>query len=174
TRTVILEQGSTGFNKIQSVFAWVRLWGGSVPLAYALQGVVSMVTAILVVLIWRGGATKADKGALLCLSALLTTPYCLDYDLTALAPAIALLASQGIARGFRPYEKTLLAALWLVPIVTRGAAGTMHIPLGVMTMLGVGALVVWHTSRGRQGALLVPSEAPVPAISEWREIGEIS
>ena len=37
TRTVVLEQGGTGWHKIQSVFSVVRMWGGSVPLAYALQ-----------------------------------------------------------------------------------------------------------------------------------------
>ncbi len=37
TRTVVLEQGGTGWFKIQSVFAWVRMWGGGIALAYALQ-----------------------------------------------------------------------------------------------------------------------------------------
>lgn len=36
TRTVLLEQGDVGFFKMQSVFAWVRLWGGPVVLAYAI------------------------------------------------------------------------------------------------------------------------------------------
>ena len=40
TRLVVLEQGDTGWYKIQSVFAWARMWGASIPLAYALQGVV--------------------------------------------------------------------------------------------------------------------------------------
>ncbi len=39
TRTVVLEQGNTGWYKIQSVFAWARMWGAPIPLAYALQGV---------------------------------------------------------------------------------------------------------------------------------------
>ena len=30
TRTVVLEQGDTGWHKIQSVFSWVRMWGGGV------------------------------------------------------------------------------------------------------------------------------------------------
>ena len=38
TRTVVLEQGNTGWYKIQSVFAWARMWGAPIPLAYALQG----------------------------------------------------------------------------------------------------------------------------------------
>ena len=39
TRTVALEQGNTGWHKIQSIFSWARMWGAPIPLAYALQGV---------------------------------------------------------------------------------------------------------------------------------------
>ena len=138
---------------MQSVFAWARMWGGPVSLAYVLQGAVSVATGVFVVLVWRGPASTADKGAALCLAALLATPYCYDYDLTALAPAIALLGAQGIARGFRPYEKTLLAALWIVPIVTRGVAEVTFIPLGVLTMLAVGAFIVSHALETRRNAL---------------------
>ncbi len=42
TRTVVLEQGGTGWYKIQSVFSWVRMWGGGITLAYALQGAVTL------------------------------------------------------------------------------------------------------------------------------------
>ncbi len=35
TREVVLEQGDTGWYKIQSVFSWVRMWGGGITLAYA-------------------------------------------------------------------------------------------------------------------------------------------
>jgi alpha-1,2-mannosyltransferase len=146
-RTVVLEQGNTGFEKIQSVFAWVRLWGGSVPLAYILQGVTTLAVAAGLIAAWRRQASFADRGAILCLAAILATPYCLDYDLVALAPAIALLAAQGMERGFRPYEKTVLAALWMVPIATRGIAGATLLPIGVWTVLATAALVAWHAVR---------------------------
>ena len=37
TQTVVLEQGGTGWQKIQSIFSAVRAWGASVPVAYAVQ-----------------------------------------------------------------------------------------------------------------------------------------
>jgi alpha-1,2-mannosyltransferase len=162
TRTVVLEQGSTGFNKIQSVFAWVRMWGGPVPLAYAVQGAVSIATAFCLVRVWRGPASPSEKGALLCLAAILTTPYSLDYDLMALAPAIALLAGQGIARGFCPYEKTMLVALWIVPIVTRGVAAATLLPLGVVTMLAAAAFIV---ARSEQNSDLVGDDRQFARLS---------
>ena len=38
SRKLLLEQGDVGFEKLQSVFAAIRLWGGGVPLAYACAG----------------------------------------------------------------------------------------------------------------------------------------
>ena len=150
TRRVLLEQGSVGFERMQSVFACARLWGVSVPFAYVLQAIASFVAAAVVAVVWRGSATLADKGALLGLGALLATPFCLDYDMMVLAPAIALLGAQGIARGFRPYERMMLAALWLVPIVAREAAGIMFLPLGLIVM--VGAFAVLASYQWRSGS----------------------
>ena len=135
TREAVLEQGGAGFFKIQTVFAWVRMWGGPVALAYIAQAVVSIGVAIATVALWRSNARMAQKGAALCIAMLLTTPYALDYDMMVLAPAIALLASDGFADGFRPYERTLIAALWFVPFVARVFADYTHLPLGVPMML---------------------------------------
>ncbi len=135
TRTVILEQGDTGWHKIQSLFALVRMWGGSIPLAYALQGALTLFAAGALVWLWRGRARFALKAAALAIATVLATPYALDYDLMLLAPAIAFLAADGLARGFGVYEKTLLALLWLVPLFARSVAEATLIPLAVPLML---------------------------------------
>jgi hypothetical protein len=135
TRVVVLEQGGTGFHKIQSIFAWTRLWGGSVALAYAAQGVVSLAVAAGCVALWRSETSFANKAAALCFAAVLATPYSLDYDLMILAPALALLTAQGLKQGFAPWRASLLALLWLVPIAARGIAQISLIPLGVILML---------------------------------------
>jgi len=83
----------------------------------------------------------------LCIATLLATPYCLDYDMMLLAPAIAFLAVDGIERGFSPYHKTALAALWLVPLVARSVAQATLVPLGVMLMLALLALVMRRARR---------------------------
>jgi hypothetical protein len=135
SRTVVLEQGQTGWQKIQSVFSWARMWGAPIPLAYALQGALTIALGLAIVRLWRKAAAPALKSAALCLAAILATPYSLDYDMMVLAPAIAFLAADGLRRGFGPWEKTGLAALWLVPLVTRSVAQATLIPLGVLAML---------------------------------------
>jgi hypothetical protein len=142
TRAVVLEAGNTGWHKIQSVFALVRMWGGSVPLAYAVQAAATVIVAGLLAWLWRSRADFALKAAALAIAALLATPYSLDYDLMVLAPAIALLAAHGLAHGFRPYEASALAVLWLVPLAARSVAQLTLIPLGVPAMLVVFMLIL--------------------------------
>lgn len=147
TRVVVLEQGSTGFYKIQSVFAWVRLWGGSVGAAYFVQTAVDLVIAIALVRVWRSSIGFGRKGAALCFATILMTPYCLDYDLMLLAPAIALLVAEGVASTFEPFEATLLATLWLLPIASRQIAHLTSIPVAVPTILAAFALIYRRRSE---------------------------
>jgi hypothetical protein len=142
TRLVVLEAGDTGWQKIQSVFSWVRMWGGSVPLAYAAQGLVMLALIGALVWLWRSAAAFPLKAAALAIAAVLATPYSLDYDLMVLAPAIAYLAADGMARGFLPWEKTALALLWFVPLFTRPVAQYAFLPLGVWAMLVVFVLTL--------------------------------
>ena len=142
TRSVVLEQGNTGWYKIQSVFAWARMWGAPIPLAYALQGLTAVALGAALVRLWRSAAPYPLQAAALCLAAILATPYSLDYDMMVLAPAIAFVAVDGIVRGFAPWEKTFLAALWLSPLVARSIAHIALVPLGVPAMLAVFVLIL--------------------------------
>ncbi len=135
TRTVVLEQGGTGWYKIQSVFSWVRVWGGGIALAYAAQAAIALAVATALCWLWRSRASYPLKAAGLLIGTLLATPYSLDYDLMLLAPAIAYLSIDGFARGFGPYEKTIVAALWIVPLIARSVPQATLIPLAVPTML---------------------------------------
>ena len=139
----MLEQGGTGWHKIQSVFSMVRMWGGGVAarLCGAGRGRRSRSRRR-----WPGcGAARAAyplKAAALVIAAIVATPYSLDYDLVVLAPALAFLAADGLSRGFAPWEKTALAALWFMPLIARTVAEQALIPLGVPAMLCVFVLVL--------------------------------
>ncbi|MCC7348708.1 MAG: DUF2029 domain-containing protein, partial [Variibacter sp.] len=152
TREVVLEQGNTGWHKIQSVFSWARMWGAPVPLAYAVQGGATLALAAAMAWLWRSDAGYALKAAGLCLAAVLATPYSLDYDLMVLAPALAFLAAHGMRHGFAPWEKSALALLWIAPLVTRGLAQVALIPLGVLAMVIALALVLRRAGLGAAGA----------------------
>lgn len=111
------------------------MWGGGVTLAYAIQGAVTLAIAAALVWLWRSTTAFPLKAAALVIGCVLATPYSLDYDLMLLAPAIAYLAIDGLARGFGAFEKTVLAALWIVPLVARSVPQFTMIPLAVPVML---------------------------------------
>jgi alpha-1,2-mannosyltransferase len=142
TREVLLEQGGTGWHKIQSVFSWARMWGAGIPLAYAAQAAVTLALGLALAWLWRSDASYRLKAAALPIASILATPYSLDYDLMALAPAIAFLALEGYERGFRAWEKTALAFMWFMPLIARTVAEQTLIPLAVPAMAIVFVLLL--------------------------------
>jgi alpha-1,2-mannosyltransferase len=151
SRKLLLEQGDVGFEKLQSVFAAVRMSGGGVPLAYAVQGVVSAAVVSGTVWAWRSACDRDLKAALLVIATVLASPHVLDYDLVILALAIAFSVSAGFTRGFRDYEISLLAAAWIVPLISRGVAGATGIPLGLLVMLALYVFTLRRAVRDRAG-----------------------
>jgi alpha-1,2-mannosyltransferase len=142
TRVEVLELGGTGWHKIQSIFSIVRMWGGGIPLAYAAQGTLTVALAGALVWLWRSAAADPLKAAALIVASLLATPYSLDYDFVALAPAIAFLAADGMTRGFSPWQKSALAFVWFMPMIARTVAEQSLVPLGVPAMLLVFVVIL--------------------------------
>jgi alpha-1,2-mannosyltransferase len=134
-RTVALEGGDLGWYKMQSLFAWARMWGAPIALAYALQALLVAGLGAAVTWLWRSRTAYPVKAASLCIATMLATPFAFDYDMMVLAPAIAFVAADGLERGFEPWEKTTLAALYLTPLVSRSFALWTFIPLGVPVMI---------------------------------------
>ena len=137
TQAIVLEQGGTGWEKIQSIFSAARNWGADIKTAYAIQTSLAVMLAATLAWLWRSDAAFELKASALATASLLATPYVLDYDLVVLAVAIAFFARHGFARGFRDDEISLLAAAWIVPLLSRGVAGATGIPLGLIVMLAL-------------------------------------
>jgi alpha-1,2-mannosyltransferase len=161
TRRIVLEEGSTGWEKIQSAFSTARMWGGSVDLAYAVQGALALSVAAGLVWLWRSEASFNLKASALAVAALLATPYVLDYDLMLLAVAIAFYVRHGLTRGFQHFEISLLAFVWIVPLFSRPLAGVTGIPLGLIAQVVLLVVVfrrAWReVSPSQGGVLLVPA-----------------
>ena len=105
--------------------------GRPVAVAYAVHAAVVVVLGVMLVRLWRSDRPYPLKAGALIIASVLSTPYALDYDMMALAPAIAFLAVDGLQRGFSAWQKTALAVLWLVPIVARSVAEYALLPIGV-------------------------------------------
>src|SRR6202011_1337517 len=89
TRTVMLEQGDTGWRKIQSIFSAVRMWGAGVHTACAVQIALALMLTASLPRLWQSDAAFDLKASALATACLLATPYVLDYELVVLAVSIA-------------------------------------------------------------------------------------
>jgi alpha-1,2-mannosyltransferase len=150
-QTVVLEPGGIGWEKIQSVFSAARMWGASVHTAYAVQITLALMLAASLAWLWQSDAAFELKAAGLATASLLATPYVLDYDLVVLSVAIAFFVKHGLSRGFRDYEISLLAAVWIVPLLSRGIAGVTGMPLGLLVMLALYVFTVRRAVLDRAG-----------------------
>ena len=155
TQTVVLEQGGTGWEKIQSVFSAARHWGADIHTAYALQGLLALALAAGIAWLWRSETAFALKASALATASLLATPYVLDYDLVVLAVAIAFFVRHGLAHGFHDYEISALAAAWFAPLVSRSIAGLTTIPLALIVELVLLALTMRRAANDRSAAVTI-------------------
>ena len=153
SRKLLLEQGNVGFEKLQSAFAAVRIWGGGVGLAYLVQGAVSAVAIGGTAWGWHSFRDRNLKAALLLAATALASPHILDYDLMLLAPAIAFFVAARSAARFRDYEISTLAAAWIAPLLARPIAGLAGIPLGFFAGLMLFGLIIQAALRERDEAV---------------------
>jgi hypothetical protein len=131
SRHVVIEQGVTGWYKIMSTFAAVRMWGGSIPLAYAVQSIVTA-AAVAAVAFLSVRDNPRLRNAAVAAATILATPYVLDYDFVVLGLGIAWLWLEGEENGFLPWDRIILAFAWMAPVAARQTAHFTDIPLGLM------------------------------------------
>jgi hypothetical protein len=142
TRTVIIEQGITGWHKIMSPFAAVRMWGGGVAVAYAVQSLATALCIAAVMWIEWSERRAYLRNALVCAAVLISTPYVLDYDYVVLLPAIAFLYVDGREHHFLRWDATLLAFAWLAPFVARTVAEQTLLPVGLSSAMAIGFIAM--------------------------------
>jgi alpha-1,2-mannosyltransferase len=104
-----------------TVFGAVRLHGGSLPLAYALQTVVTVTAMIMLVgaLLMRPADARSGKaeGAAMAACLPFCSPFMLEYDLLVLAVPMAWLLGEGLRDGFRHGDRVALVAAFLAPVL---------------------------------------------------------
>jgi hypothetical protein len=139
--------------KLQSAFGAFRIMHLPVWCGWLVQGLVSLTALLaLAAAAWRRPGGHAE-GALLAAAALVASPYSVDYDLAILGLPLAWLLADARHTGFYRWEKMILLAAYLLPIVSHGVAESLRVPTAPFVLCAVLVLVVRRT--------LVP--APVPA-----------
>ena len=155
----LLEIGKTMWHGMPTAFSAVRLAGGGIAAAYAVQAVSAILATLLTVAVWRGRATIAVKGSALIVATFLVTPYAWDYDLVALTFAAVWLSTEAARTGFRPWEKTVLASIIVMPLISLRLAHATHVQIAPLMLWTMMALIARRAldhcaqqDQGRKGA----------------------
>ena len=107
----IMRDGDAVFwQRMGTVYSAVRLHGGA-DAALIAQSLVTFACAALVVLAWRRTRDPEATGALMLAATALGSPYLFSYDLTFLVLPVFWLVREGIAHGFRAWERLAIVAL---------------------------------------------------------------
>jgi hypothetical protein len=151
--------GAPGFGHFASPYAAIRLLGGSSDLAWLVQAATAAAAiAALVVTAWKrpGGAGEI---ALLVAATGLCVPFLGVYDMAIFAVPGAWLIAEAVAKGWLPYERTVLAALYIAPLIIVPAS--VHaVPLAPLAELALLVLVLRRMWRLRTA---VPRAAASPS-----------
>ncbi len=153
TQKVVLERGAIDFSTLQTIFGAIRMWGGSVEVAYLFQAVVAIFAASAVVWVWQSSRPFALKAAAVAVGSVMVSPYVLQYDLALLALPIAWLAMEGFEKGFLAYEKAVLSLAWILPRVALPVSQSAKIPLAPIVTIALMAAILRRASRREPGQL---------------------
>ncbi len=148
--------GRIDFAGFVSPFGAVRLLGGGPPLAYGVQAAASLGAAALVWSAWRRRLDLPLRAATLAAATLVAVPVMLIYDLMIAAVAMAWLIRAGRQSGFPPWAKTVLAGIYMTPLLSRNIATAWHVPMAPVAALTLLALAACWAPRERmpvRGAL---------------------
>jgi arabinofuranan 3-O-arabinosyltransferase len=158
-----LTEGRAPWGKMQSIFALARYFGGTEPLGWLFQWIMSATVAVVLTLVWRSRISYPLKAAALATGTLLITPYLFLYDLMVLAIAMAFLVRIGLSKGFERHELPALGLaatlMMFYPLV--GA------PTGFLATLIVSGLIAarcgfWRSRRVSSPGVGLATALPTP------------
>jgi hypothetical protein len=99
------------------------------------------------------------RAATLAAATLVALPLILFYDFMMAAVALAWLVRAGRRSGFLRWEKLVMAAVFLAPMLARGLGASLHLPFGAVAgfaLLGLCAARAWreeHALRPAAGSV---------------------
>jgi alpha-1,2-mannosyltransferase len=125
----LLEKQGVPYFKLASVFSAIRLSGGSYRTAWVAQGAFAAAAVVWTTLLWCRSTSLDLKVAGTVVATLLAIPYFYDYDLPLLGVGLAFWVRAAGGTRWLPWEKTLVFALWMLPLVARPFAQWTHVGL---------------------------------------------
>jgi len=142
----VYASGRIDYAGIVTPFGAARLLGFDPRVSYLVQALVTGSMVLLTALVWRWVKNGNLRSATLLAATLLAVPLALLYDKLLLLVAIGWLVREARHDGFRPWEKTTLAATYLASLAEYVIGSAWSLPLGPFVSLAVLVLAVRRTA----------------------------
>lgn len=139
---IALEQGALPWNKMPTMFALMRLLGFGLDSAYLVHATLALLVTVAVGWIWRRSPSPNLKRAALMTGTLLISPYLFDYDLVWLAFPLAWTTARALEHGWLPFEREVLVAAWLAPMLGPAIALATGIQTGPLFTVALFIFIV--------------------------------
>ena len=161
----VYESGRILFAGMVSPFGGVRLLGGGLALAYAVQGAAILIAAAAVVMVWGRRLPLSTRAAVLASATLVALPLSLLYDLMLGSIAAAWLVRDRTSLAARGWDTTALAGLVLVLLVSTPSVATKwHFPV-----FPLAALALFGIAVGRAWREMAQQKVTAPSLSRGKE-----
>ena len=142
----IYESGRILFTGFTNPFGAVRLLGGPVGLAYAVQGAAALVATGLVFIVWRWRLSLPVRAAVLAAATLVAAPVAIFYDLM-LGTIAACWLVRDPSQPISPAEKTFFAGIVLLLLDVRDLGEAYHVPVAAIAAAGLLAIAASRAFR---------------------------
>jgi len=123
----ILKNESGIWDRMPTIFALIRLQGGSSVLAMVFQTIMAVAIIILLFLVWHCEYPLPVRGSVLVLGIFLCSPYAFEYDLTLLLLPLAWFAVENFQNNWLTGNGVLFAVLWYSPFLDKMMIRTVNV-----------------------------------------------
>jgi hypothetical protein len=145
--TAMYQSGRVLFDGFVSAFGAVRLLGGGLYLAYAVQALAGVAAAVAVFVTWNRGLSLPVRAAMLASATLVAVPLALLYDLM-----LGTIAAAWLIRADSESHKVALAVLFATLVPARTISEAWHIPVYPIVTIALFALALrgaWREMAAR-------------------------
>jgi hypothetical protein len=142
----LMEQDGMGSHYwlyMPTVYAQLRLFGVSSPMAYGVHWALAIASWGWLVLVWKRTTKWRWRGATLILVSLMTSPYLMNYDLIWLGYVLLFMLENGQTEGWYPGERWMVLVLWVLPVAGRLLVEVTHVQIAPF-VLWIALGMIWH------------------------------
>jgi hypothetical protein len=162
------ESGRILFGGFVSPFGAMRLIGVSTPAAYVVQAIFAVIAAIVVAIVWRRRLSAPVRNAVLASATLVAIPLSLLYDMMLGAIAGCWLLRGARSEPMPAWEKTVLAAIYLLMLDSRGLAEQIALPVNTICALMLFGLATRRAARELGVSAAMPARATARSAASTR------